>query len=231
MSQGERIDPFISSMAVHKVAKEYGIRTVLAFGGEPLLHTDATFAIMNSAKQMDIPHRQVITNGYFSREELRIHEVARGLRESGVNDLLLSVDSFHQETIPVDVVRKFALAVKKFEVPIRLQPAWLVGSEHDNPYNRRTREILDSFSDLDIPVGEGNVIFPEGNALKYLGEYFTDNAPKNPYIEDPCDVKCISFEPNGNVLDGNIYRNDVMEIIEKYTPLMNRQENRHEKNT
>ena len=88
----------------------------------------------------------------------------------------------------------------------------------DNPYNRKTREILDSFADMEVSVNEGNVIFPEGNALKYLAEYFTDTLPENPYVEDPRDVRCVSFEPNGNVLGGNVYERDIMEIIRDYLP-------------
>ncbi len=88
----------------------------------------------------------------------------------------------------------------------------------DNPYNRKTREILGSFAELKIPVGEGNVIFPEGNASKYLAEYFTDELPENPYVEDPSDVRCVSFSPNGDVLRGNVYERDIMEIIKDYVP-------------
>ena len=133
-----------------------------------------------------------------------------------MNHLLLSVDAFHQETIPLDVVKQFAAEAKKCGTPIRLQPAWLRSAVDDNPYNRKTREILDSFADMEVSANEGNVIFPEGNALKYLAEYFTDELPENPYVEDPCDVRCLSFEPNGNVLGGNVYRKDIMEIIKDY---------------
>ena len=66
--------------------------------------------------------------------------------------------------------------------------------------------------------GEGNIIFPEGNALRNLSEYFTDELPENPYEEDPHDVRCVSFEPNGNVLGGNMYERDIMEIIKDYAP-------------
>ena len=73
-------------------------------------------------------------------------------------------------------------------------------------------------SDLQIFENEGNVIFPEGNALEYLAEYFTGDLPENPYVDDPRDVRCVSFEPNGNVLGGNVYKRDIMEIIEDYAP-------------
>ena len=213
---GEHIDPQIAADAVRKIAAEYDIKTVMTFGGEPLLYTDAVYVIMTVAKELNIPKRQVITNGYFSKNVNKIREVAEGLAACGVNDLLLSVDAFYQETIPLDVVKRFASEAKACGIPIRLQPAWLVSATDDNPYNRKTREILDSFADMEVSVNEGNVIFPEGNARKYLAEYFTGELPENPYVENPRDVRCVSFEPNGNVLGGNVYARDIMEIIKNY---------------
>ena len=217
-SRGERIDPVIAADAVRKIAAEYDIKTVMTFGGEPLLYPDAVYAIMKTATELNIPKRQVITNGYFSKNADKMADVAECLAKCGVNDLLLSADAFHQETIPLDVVKKFAAEAKACGIPIRLQPAWLRSTVDDNPYNVKTREILDSFADMEIPVGEGNVIFPEGNALKYLAEYFTDELPENPYAEDPFDVRCVSFSPNGDVLGGNVYERDIMEILENYVP-------------
>jgi len=217
-SCGERINPEIAADAVRKIAAKYDIKTVMTFGGEPLLYTDAVYAIMKTATELNIPRRQVITNGYFSKNADKIREVAERLAACDVNDLLLSVDAFHQETIPLDVVKRFASEAKKCGIPIRLQPAWLVSVTDDNPYNRKTQKILDSFANMGISVNEGNVIFPEGNALKYLAEYFTDELPENPYVEDPRDVRCVSFSPNGNVLGGNVYERDMIEILKDYAP-------------
>ena len=215
-SCGERIDPLIAVDAIRKIATAYDIRTVMAFGGEPLLYPEVVYAIMQTAKELDIPKRQVITNGYFSQNPERIREVAERLAECGVNDLLLSVDAFHQETIPLATVMQFATEAKKCGIPIRLQPAWLVSVTDDNPYNRKTREILGAFADMALPFGEGNIIFPEGNAKKYLAQYFTDIQPENPYAEDARDVRCVSFEPDGTVLGGNVYERDIMEILWGY---------------
>ena len=217
-SCGERIDAQIAADAVRKIASEYDIKTVMTFGGEPLLYPDVVYALMSAANDFNIPKRQVITNGYFSRNADKICEVAERLATCGVNDLLLSVDAFHQETLPLPIVKQFAAEAQRCGIPLRLQPAWVVSRGDDNLYNKRTREILGSFADLEIPVGEGNIIFPEGNALKYLAEYFTDVIPENPYVEDPCDVQCVSFSPNGDVLGGNVYEYDIMEIIEEYAP-------------
>ena len=217
-SCGTHIDPAVAADAVKKIASEYAIKTVMTFGGEPLLYPDAVYEVMKAAKGLDIPRRQVITNGYFSKDAAKIAEVAARLAECGVNDLLLSADAFHQEYIPIDPVKIFAEEAKNAGVPIRIQPAWLVFKDDENPYNQKTREILAEFSALGIAENDGNVIFPEGNALKYLSEYFRDTLPENPYIEDPEDVRCISFDPDGAVLGGNVYEKDIMEIIEKYKP-------------
>ena len=215
---GVNIDPAVAADAVKKIAAEYDIKTVMTFGGEPLLYPDAVYAIMSAATELDIQKRQVITNGYFSNNPKRIAEVAHRLCECGVNDLLVSVDAFHQETIPLSVVRSFVAEAVRLGIPTRLQPAWLVSCDEGNPYNEKTRELLSSLADLGAQVSEGNVVFPEGNALKYLGEYFAAERPENPYTEDPCDVKCISFDPDGGVFGGNLYQKDIMDIISAYVP-------------
>ena len=218
-SCGKHIDAEVAAAAVRKIAAVYDIKTVMTFGGEPLLFPETVYAVMSAASELNISKRQVITNGYFSKDAARIREVALRLAEVGVNDLLLSADAFHQEYIPIEPVKLFATEAKNAGVPIRIQPAWLVSKDDDNPYNIRTKEILAEFSSLGIAENEGNVIFPEGNALKYFAEYFADSAPENPYVEDPADVRCISFDPDGSALGGNLYEKDVMEIIEEYIPM------------
>ena len=218
VSCGEHIDTKIAVDSVRKIVWKFDIKTVMTFGGEPLLYPDTVYSVMTVAKELNVPKRQIITNGFFSKNKEKIREVTEHLLECGVNDLRLSVDAFHQETIPLDVVKIFAKEAKTCGLNISLQPAWLVSKTDDNPYNRKTREIIESFAELEIPETSGNVIFPQGNALKYFAEYFKDNIPKNPYVDDPCDVRCVSFSPNGDVLNDNVYENDIIEIIKKYKP-------------
>ncbi|MBO5701325.1 MAG: radical SAM protein [Clostridia bacterium] len=217
-SCGTHIDPAVAADAVRKIASAYNIKTVMTFGGEPLLYPEAVYAVMETAKKLDIPKRQVITNGYFSKDEARIGNVAVRLAEAGVNDLLLSSDAFHQEYIPIEPVKFFAVEAKNAGVPIRIQPAWLVSKDDENPYNQKTREILAEFSALGISENDGNVIFPEGNALKYLSEYFRGTLPENPYVEDPADVRCVSFDPDGSVMGSNVYEKDILSILDEYKP-------------
>lgn len=218
-SCGAHIDPTVAADAVRKIASVYGIKTVMTFGGEPLLYPETVYAVMTAASELNIPKRQIITNGYFTKDPERIREVVKKLAEAGVNDLRLSADAFHQEFIPLEPVKHFAAEAQKAGIPIRIQPAWLVSRKDGNEYNIKTKEIISEFTPLGIEEADGNVIFPEGNALKYFAEYFTDSIPENPYVEDPTDVRCLSFAPDGTVLDGNVYEMDILRIIEDYKPI------------
>lgn len=226
-SQGEHnsndhFDKYLAADAVHKIAEEYNINSVMTFGGEPLLYPETVCEIHKAAKEMNIPIRQLITNGYFSKDNHRIKLVAENLAECGVNEILLSVDSFHQETIPLEYVKCFAECVLNTDIRIKVHPAWLVSSVADNPYNNRTRALLQEFTEMGMDISEGNVIFPSGNALKYFGEYFDLNkTEQNPYWEDPTDIKAICFSANGDILGRNIYKQDISEILSSYKPKAN----------
>lgn len=70
---------------------------------------------------------------------------------------------------------------------------------------------------MDITVGNGNIIFQSGNAIKYLGEYFEKEEYFNPYDDDPKDVRSVSFNSNGDVLNGNIYKDKIIDIFDSYS--------------
>lgn len=216
---GEHIDGETAAAFVNRICDQFQINSLMTFGGEPLLYLDEVCRIHRAAREKKIPKRQLITNGFFSRDEKRIEEAAGKLAESGVNEICLSVDAFHQESIPLEPVKKFAEFVKTTGISICTHPAWLVDREHENPYNKKTWEILNEFAGTGIGASEGNIIFPDGNAQKYLGEYFDpDKEYCSPYTEDPEDIRAICVSPNGDVLGGNIYREDILDIVEGYCP-------------
>ena len=57
------VDANAAADAVKRIAAEYDIGTVMTFGGEPLLYPEAVCQIMRTATELNIPRRQVITNG------------------------------------------------------------------------------------------------------------------------------------------------------------------------
>lgn len=216
---GEHIDAEAAAALVRDVAGKYDITSVMTFGGEPLLYPETVYAVHTAAREMNIPKRQLITNGFFSKDQAKIKATARKLVQCGVNDICISADAFHQETIPLEPVKAFAMELKRQEIRLCVHPAWLVGREHDNPYNRRTIEIMEVFEAMGIRQSDGNVIFPSGNALKYLSEYFDGNKSyTSPYEEDPMDIQAICVNPNGDLLGENIYNTNILDLLERYRP-------------
>ncbi len=218
-SVGQHIGAKAAADAVRGAAQCRSISSCMTFGGEPMLFPDTVYAVHSAARDMDIPKRQLITNGFFSKSSRDIENAAEQLCLCGVNDILLSADAFHQETIPLEPVTEFSLQIRRRGISLRLNPAWLVSREHDNPYNRRASEIISRFEDMGIKSSEGNIIFPSGNALRYLSEYFVEETEyTNPYEEDPEDIRSVCIEPDGSVLNGNIYKSGIAEILEGYSP-------------
>ena len=174
-SNGERLDKSgsvnadASVIAIRRLTERLVIKSVMIFGGEPLLFPDTVCKIHAAAWDSGIPKRQLITNGYFSKDNQMIDEVAKALCASGVNDILLSVDVFHQEFIPTPPVMRFAEALLRHSTPsLRVHPVWVENEENDNPYNAETKRLLNLFADKGIKASTGNNIFPSGNALKQL---------------------------------------------------------------
>ena len=184
-SAGGSVDAGSAVTAVKRLANRFKIESVMTFGGEPLLYADTVCQIHSAARDSGISERQIITNGYFSNDEQKIDKTAEALCASGINDILLSVDVFHQEYIPFEPVMQFSDALIKHGIPsLRVQPAWLVNEAHENTYNAETKRLLKLFSEKGIQANEGNNIFPSGNALKYLAEWFPP--PKKVNLSSPC---------------------------------------------
>ncbi len=223
-SQGEHnknltLDAVKASEVVRKTAELYNIKSIMTFGGEALLCPDTVCEIHKAAREMKIPKRQLITNGYFTENTAEIKEAAKKIIESGVNEILISVDAFHQETIPLSFVKLFADAVNTSDINVLLNPAWLKNPDDNNIYNIKTKSILEEFRNSGINVCDGNVIFPEGNALKYFESYFNPNEKIiNPYEENPYDIKAISIDADGSIFGSNIYRQDICDILASYNP-------------
>ena len=213
------IDTDIAVKTIKDVCSRYDIRSLMTFGGEPLLYPETVAAIHKTAYEMGIPERDIITNGYFSKDKKRIEQVASMLRESHIQRVMLSVDAFHQETIPLEPVEFFADTLKENGVYVEISPAWLVDRNADNPYNSVTSELIGKFAAKGFEIGNGNVIFPQGNALKYLGEYFKDGeVVSNPYEESPYDIRSLCIGCDGSALNGNLCEKDVLQLIEEYSP-------------
>ena len=223
-----------ASGVIEQICGMFPVSSVMTFGGEPLLYPDVVCGIHKTAGLHGVGARQLITNGHFSKDNTICKQVAKSLYEAGINHLMLSVDAFHQETIPFEIVYGFAKYAKEAGIPhIRLHPAWVVNEGHSNPYNAKTREILAGFEDLGIPVSKGNNIFMAGKAVDSLAQYYdkphldlSDSCGSMPYTEPLTSITSLTIVPNGDVMIcgfviGNVYSQSIQEIISQYNPYEN----------
>jgi hypothetical protein len=226
------IDKSLALEIVRKVGRKYKPESIMTFGGEPLLFPDIVCAIHKEAASVGIPLREVITNGYWSNNSRRIKEIAKNLAESGVNSIIISVDAFHQEHVPLDIVRKTAEACLQAGIEdITWDPCWVISEDDDNRYNRKTKFILKELEDLPIRNSGGNAMEPEGLALVNLKEFLpprkkipAGKCGDIPYTEPLNSTKCIYVEPDGRIAVckdfyiGNASKTDIVDLIESYDP-------------
>lgn len=227
------IDQSLAVNIMRKVGKNYNVESVMTFGGEPLLFPETVYSIHNEAAKLGIPRRQVITNGYWSDDVEKIRKIATNLAEGGVNDIHVSVDAFHQEHIPLNLVRKAVESCLEVEIEdISWNPCWVISQDDDNQYNRITRSILKELEDLSVRVSSGNVLEPDGLALINLRDYLpqkvrmpTGECGDAPYTESLTSITSISVEPDGKIAVcnnfhiGNAYRDDILGLLKDYDPL------------
>lgn len=214
-----------------KLQDKFSLESAMCFGGEPLLYYKDVEGIMTALG--DIPKKQIITNGYFSKDIDEIEKAVLGLKRAGVQEILLSVDAFHQEIIPLERVVEFAQIVIKNEIPVKVHPAWLVNKEHNNRFNNETKELLLYFENMGISVSDGNIITPAGNAALYLNEFYPHERPNMnfkcgelKYTPDLEHVDTVTIAPNGDVLIcsiriGNVFKSDIINILNDFNPYEN----------
>ncbi|MBT9146942.1 MAG: hypothetical protein DDT32_00693 [Syntrophomonadaceae bacterium] len=223
--------------AVQVVVHRFSVASMMTYGGEPLLYPEITSQLHHVGLLHKIPSRELITNGFFSKESDRITSVANILIKSGVNKIFLSVDSFHQEHIPIEYVELFINSMLKVGFrDILLHPAWLISPKSDNDYNNnKTWEIINSLQQkYDIASSKGNVIVPAGLSRENLRQYYENiefdlsiRCGEIPFTNPLTDISNLRFLPNGNVnicrglTIGNIFSDSIDTILEKYNPFNN----------
>ena len=77
---------------------------------------------------------------------------------------------------------------------------------------------VDSYSeDQYKEVWESAKAYNDQHSTNFIMDAFDENTEESsPYYEDPGDIRSISFESNGDVLHGNVYKTDIIELIKSY---------------
>jgi molybdenum cofactor biosynthesis enzyme MoaA len=204
------------------------LKSFLLFGGEPMLYPTRALAIFKKAQQTNIPKISMLTNGTWGKEKARAKELAKNLKNAGLNVLGISVDAFHLQFIPLEYPRNSAEAAVEAGIEqITWNVAVLESLDGVNHYDRLTKNILKELK----PVGiEAHVhkVSAAGRALQTIPQYFSKTS-----LEGPCEgetpmentvknPRSVTIEPQGEVdicwhlSIGNAKETPLSQIIRNY---------------
>lgn len=213
----------------------YPITSVMAYGGEPLLFVDNIVELFQIANSYGVQVIDLITSGFVSHKTTakEIYRIVDKLSESGVKRILLSVDAFHQERIPIEYIEWFIKDTISLEFcELLLHPAWLISKNDKNYYNVKTGEILERLSGkFAVGISNGNQIIPSGSNKKNIWQFYTPHLMKfdkkcgeTPYTNPLDSISSVRLLPNGDihicrgVSIGNIFSKNIRNILDSYTP-------------
>ncbi|MFX1552681.1 MAG: radical SAM protein [Promethearchaeota archaeon] len=207
------------------VTSNYIVDEVGFFGGEPLLHLNLLVRLIEEVKKFDIPKIGLPTNGYWGKNDSIANKYALKLKEAGLNTIGVSVDTFHQDFIPLDVVKRAMKAAYEVGIEQIYSITQNLGPENiKNSFNEQNKKITEEISkEFEFCQVINSELQVRGRAATQLSEYFS-------MTTIPSD-KCLIFklpmfmiDPNGWVFHqlchgiciGNAKENSLSEIIGEF---------------
>jgi len=139
------------------------IERAMFTGGEPMLPPGLVAAGVEEATKLGIATRMV-TNGFWGEDEGHARRCAKQLKEAGLGTVMITHDAFHAEFVPTDAVRGAVRALREAGVEqVELIGATLVGLDDPNPFDRRTKSIMEELT------GEMGIEYTAGTGLMWAG--------------------------------------------------------------
>ncbi|NVM35538.1 MAG: radical SAM protein [Candidatus Lokiarchaeota archaeon] len=207
------------------VTANYIVDEVGFFGGEPLLNLDLLISLIEEVKRYDIPNIGLPTNGYWGKNDLIAKKYVLKLKEAGINTIGFSVDTFHQEFVPLDVVKRAMKAAHEVGIERIYSITQNLGPENiNNFFNDQNKKITEVISkEFEFCQVINSELQVRGRAAKQLTEYYSMNTIPS----DKClifKVPMFMIDPNGWVFHqlchgiciGNAKENSLSDIIKEF---------------
>ncbi|UCC18814.1 MAG: radical SAM protein [Promethearchaeota archaeon] len=207
------------------ITSNYIVNEVGFFGGEPLLHLNLLISFIEEVKKFDISKIGLPTNGFWGKDDSTARNYALKLKEAGLNSIGFSVDTFHQEFIPLDVVKRAIKAADEAGIEQIYSITQNLGPQNtNNLFNEQnkkiTEEISNEFKFCQVINSELQI---RGRAVRELSKYFKITTMPS----DRClifKVPMFMIDPNGWVFHqlchgiciGNAQQKPLSEIISEF---------------
>lgn len=203
------------------------VDSVYFFGGEPLLYFELLVNLIREVKKLEIPNCEtigIITNGFWGKNDSISKKYAKGLKEAGLNSLVISVDAFHQEFVPIDAVKGTIRAAREVGIEwIKINGKSLGDIGVNNRYNRQTKCLIRELEkEFDVDEIDVKPLMVVGRAADHLKKYL----PVTEIPSGKCDrirnPTYIEIDPNGwvwfcsGIAIGNTRKKSISEIVRGY---------------
>ncbi len=209
-SSPDRPHEYITAETSAKLAsllKEAGTREVHIGGGEPFMNFPALCTLIEELNKNKISISYIETNGFWGKDENLIKERLLKLRSLGVGAVMVSLDPFHMEFVPLDNVLRLLKALYKMEFDYFI---WkeeyyeeLMYYSRSTPYSHEEiKEILGK--DYVVKTAEEYGVGMNGRALSIAGEIYP-NRPAEAFLTlRPChsqpDIMHCHLDLYGNIV-------------------------------
>jgi len=139
--------------AAFEAVNHFGkLDAVKILGGEPTLYMKQLLTTIRLAREHGASKIILITSGWWGKSPSRAREYVASLKDAGLSVLIISADAFHLDDVPIESVRGAIAAAARGGIDYCVTMDVIDSLEANNPYDRRTRQVLDQLSDLPFSV-------------------------------------------------------------------------------
>lgn len=202
------------------------LETVKILGGEPTLYMERLLRVVELARIHGASSIIMITNGWWGKDEEDARNIITGLKEAGLSLLLISMDAFHAEYIPLEDVKRAVQAADCVEMKYCVMMEFMESIDANNRYDRQSRALFQECQNLSIPILPAKIIYA-GRAAEFLsplyrGEKTLPNQCEPPYIGSFENPSGIAIDPLGyvtlchGIAIGNTREKSLATILSEY---------------
>ena len=201
---GGYMTPEIVERICH-LLKERGIKSVHIGGGEPFLNFEGLMKVIETVHRLGFKIDYVETNGFWVADEETALAYLTALKKAGVKQLLISLDPYHAEYVPIALPLRLVELCQRFELEyILLKETFqelLAGIDHDKIYSRAEleKEISPQYV---LEVAKSYGLSWSGRSVRIEAEYSTHR---------PLDEIVAISEPCRYLLKTKLFHIDVYE--------------------